>query len=239
MWVKANKATHNTLQHNDVFSNTYWHMVPVTHIKDHLLGLEMWVCSTPVHAGWQQELYGTLSWIRSSVLTMTHWTYKCTLQDSKNSCTEIPQEKEQTKSTATRQICRAGRGKSWKHLHRKRATQFHNMKDTEAASWHRERKAKRESVCREREINNFVSIIYLMLLLLLLMMMMMLMLLLLLLYFFVLFPQGGWKIYTFTDTCSRHWVEVWVSDFGYCTLRLTSWTTRFSCSLFPLPDCLN
>lgn len=37
------------------------------------------------------------------------------------------------------------------------------MKETQAASWHRERKAKRERVCVVRETNNFVSISDLML----------------------------------------------------------------------------
>lgn len=65
------------------------------------------------------------------------------------------------------------------------------MKETQAASWHRERKAKRESVCVKREINNFVSISYLMLFVDDVV-------------FFVLFPKEDEKIYSFTDTCSKH-----------------------------------
>jgi hypothetical protein len=44
-------------------------------------------------------------------------------------------------------------------------------------------------------------------------------------------------MYSFTDTCSRHSDQVRLFDSGYCTLHLTSWTTRSSCSLLPLPDC--
>jgi hypothetical protein len=111
-------------------------------------------------------------------------------------------------------------GISWKHLHRKRGTQLHNMKEIQAASWHRERKAKRESVCREgdkqlcfRQLSHVVCSWCCCI--------------------FCLVPQGGWKkMYSFTETCSRHW------DVPFCYLAIAHCTLPPEPHASPAPSSL-
>ena len=184
-----------------------------------------WVCSTPVHAGWQQELYGTLSLIGLSVV---HWYTEHTNAHYKT-VSIAAQRKNKQKVQPLDRFAGQGEGYLENTYTEKEAHNF--------ITWTRQklragtkREKQRERECVERETNNLVSISYLMFVVDVVYVTVV---------FIVLFPKEDEEMYSFTDTCSRHWVQVWVFDSGYCTLHLTSWTTRSSCSLLPLPDCLN
>lgn len=116
-----------------------------------------WVCSTPVHAGWQQELYGTLS---SIGLSVEHWYTEHTYAHYKT-VSIAAQRKNKQKVQPLDRFAGQGEGYLENTYTEKEAHNF--------ITWTRqklragtEREKQRERECVEWETNNLVSISYLM-----------------------------------------------------------------------------